>query len=67
MAYNKIVLVRLNKKIVIDMIRPQGPINKSEIAKKALLGNIHSILLTFDKKHREKVLTFRQIAVILQQ
>lgn len=45
MAYNKTVLARLNKKIVIDMIRTQGPINKAEIARKALLVNMEQQLV----------------------
>lgn len=38
MTYNKTILAQLNKKIVIDMIRTQGPINKAEIARKAGLS-----------------------------
>ena len=30
MSYNKAMLAQLNKKIVLEMIRTQGPINKAK-------------------------------------
>ena len=38
MAYNKELLARTNRMIVLQMIQEQGPINKSEIAKQAGLS-----------------------------
>ena len=38
MSYNKAMMAQLNKKIVLEMIRTQGPINKAEIARKAELS-----------------------------
>ncbi|MCI8977709.1 MAG: ROK family protein [Lachnospiraceae bacterium] len=38
MPYNKSVLAQLNKKIVLEMIKEKGPINKAEIARRADLS-----------------------------
>lgn len=55
MAYNKTVLARLNKKIVIDMIRTQGPINKAEIARKAGLS-IPTVMKITDEFERRRLI-----------
>lgn len=55
MAYNKTILARLNKKIVIDMIRTQGPINKAEIARKAGLS-IPTVMKITDEFEKRKLI-----------
>lgn len=53
MTYNKTILAQLNKKIVIDLIRKQGPINKAEIARIAGLSipTVMKITDEFEKQH----------------
>ena len=55
MIYNKTILAQLNKKIVIDMIRTQGPINKAEIARKAGLS-IPTVMKITDDFERQKLI-----------
>lgn len=55
MTYNKTVLAQLNKKIVINMIRTQGPINKAEIARKSGLS-IPTVMKITDEFEKRKLI-----------
>ena len=54
MSYNKAMLAQLNKKIVLEMIRTQGPINKAEIARKAELS-IPTVMKITEEFERENL------------
>lgn len=55
MTYNKTVLAQLNRKIVLEMIREKGPINKAEIAKQAGLSIPTVMKITEDFENQNLV------------
>ena len=64
MSYNKAMLAQLNKKIVLEMIRTQGPINKAEIARKAELS-IPTVMKITEEFERENLV--KTIGKVSQQ
>lgn len=58
MSYNKAMMAQLNKKIVLEMIRTQGPINKAEIARKAELSipTVMKITEEFERQNLVKTI-----------
>lgn len=55
MPYNKSILAQLNKKIVLEMIREKGPINKAEIARRAELS-IPTVMKITEEFERQKLI-----------
>lgn len=55
MSYNKAMLAQLNKRIVLEMIRVQGPINKAEIARQASLS-IPTVMKITEEFERQKLI-----------
>lgn len=63
MSYNKAMMAQLNKKIVLEMIRTQGPINKAEIARKAELSIPTVMKITEEFERQNLVKTIGKVSL----